>query len=451
MYTLIIEDRHGRSAAEISFDQGSYTIGRVDGNDVVLPSSSVSRSHARIFVSNNKCYIDDLGSANGVFVDNVAIKSRTEIKNGSKIRIGEYTLYLEYKDQNEMNAGQDVLKTQIVSGGQSGYKIVRIGDKFAGEEFMLSETTNSIGRTEDNYILLSDNSISRNHAKITNHGMTFVVTDLESSNGTFVNNKKITGDCTLNPGDQVRFGNVSFVFVPSSERVDVRQFAHKKKNDNKQAIVIILIASVVIILLLAVAAVIFHKKDGEVVQQPQEVEDVSKEKLEAELNSKIDQISVLVQEKHFSAAQKMIDPLLAENRDNAKLKDLNKTIEFEIKNEKLIADGNAFLDNKKYEEAIVQFKSVEENSVNYETAMDLIKDTERKIRMAKFNDARSHCDDGMSQECIEDLCAAALALGDSDSEKERLQETFDYMERISKNKKNKYSDNAKECLKKLKE
>ena len=193
MYTLIIEDRHGRSAAEISFDQGSYTIGRVDGNDVVLPSNSVSRTHARIFVSNNKCYVDDLGSANGVHVNGTKIQARTEIKNGYKIRIGEYTLYLEYKDQNDMsNAGQDVLKTQIVSGGQSGYKIVRVADQFAGEEFMLSEASNTIGRTEENYILLSDSSISRNHAKIINQNLNYSVIDLGSSNGKFVNNKLIT-------------------------------------------------------------------------------------------------------------------------------------------------------------------------------------------------------------------------------------------------------------------
>ena len=148
-----------------------------------------------------------------MLVDGALIQDKTEIKNGSKIRIGEYTLYLEYKDQKEMNAGQDVLKTQIVSGNESGYKLVRVGDKFAGEEFMLTEASNSIGRTEDNYILLTEDSISRNHAKIVNVNLNYFVVDLGSSNGTFVNNKKIQGQVPLHGGDLIRFGSdVSFVF-----------------------------------------------------------------------------------------------------------------------------------------------------------------------------------------------------------------------------------------------
>ncbi len=452
MYTLIIEDRHGRSAAEISFDQGSYTIGRVDGNDVVLPSQSVSRSHARIFVSNNKCYIDDLGSANGVLVDGNAIKERTEIKNGSKIRIGEYTLYLEYKDQSELNSGQDVLKTQIVSGGQSGFKIVRIGDKFAGEEFMLTEANNTIGRTEDNYILLSDDSISRNHAKIANHGVSFVVTDLKSSNGTFVNNKKISGDCPINPGDQIRFGNVSFIFVPSSQHVDIRQYANRKKNDNKHVIAILAIVVLALVSFFVVALLLNKNKEDEAHQrQAVESQEMSKEKLQAELNAKIDMASSLYEKGNFQHAQKIIQPLLAENKDDSRIIELNRKIDFEVENEKYIEDGNAFLDNKKYEDAIKQFNMVDENSIKYKDAQDLVKDTERKIRLMKYNDARSRCDEGMSEECITNLCDAALRLGESDSEQDRLKDTIDYMERISTNKKNKFAGSAKSCLKKLKD
>ena len=260
MYTLIIEDRSGRSAAEISFDQGTYTIGRVDGNDVVLPSSSVSRTHARIFVDNNKCYIDDLASANGVFVDGIKCSDRTEIKNGSKIRIGEYTLYLEYKDQNALNNGQEILKTQIVSGEQSGYKIVRVGDNFAGEEFMLSEESNTIGRTEDNYILLSDSSISRNHAKIVNSNMTFKVVDLNSSNGTFVNHKKVQREQILQSGDLIRFGNISFVFVPAAQLVDVRQYARQSQSSK---LPIIMAAIFVLLLICIITAVLFTKLKSE--------------------------------------------------------------------------------------------------------------------------------------------------------------------------------------------
>ncbi|MBQ9816982.1 MAG: FHA domain-containing protein [Proteobacteria bacterium] len=444
MYTLIIDDRHGRSAAEISFDQGSYTIGRVDGNDVVLPSNSVSRTHARIFVSNNKCYIVDLGSANGVLVDGVQIKDRTEIRNGSKIRIGEYTLYLEYKDQTEIAPGQDVLKTQIVSGAQSGFKIVRVSDKFAGEEFMLSEATNTIGRTEDNYILLSDQSISRNHAKITNRGMNFFVSDLSSSNGTFVNNKRINAETSLQPGDLIRFGNVSFVFVPSSERVDLHQYAKKKGNDNRKIIIgFIVFIFLIIIVMISSAVIISNNKNA---QQPVAQPEVSEEQMAAKRNENFDKAKNLVEEKRFAPAKDLVDELLKENANDKQFQELSEKIDFEIKNETFIKDGKAFLDNNKFLEAIDLFKQVSMDSSNYDTANELIKDTERKLRLTTYNEARSRCDDGVSEECIKALCNATLELGESDSEQSRITETKEFMERITSSKQKKYLKAAQNCL-----
>ncbi|MFW5967111.1 MAG: FHA domain-containing protein, partial [Persicimonas sp.] len=61
MYTLTIEDSNGQVAEQFSFDHGSYVIGRLDTCDIVLPSTSVSREHARIFVENDRCFVEDLG------------------------------------------------------------------------------------------------------------------------------------------------------------------------------------------------------------------------------------------------------------------------------------------------------------------------------------------------------------------------------------------------------
>lgn len=450
MYTLIIEDRHGRSAAEISFDQGSYTIGRVDGNDVVLPSNSVSRTHARIFVSNNKCYIDDLASANGVTVDGNVIKERTEIRNGSKVKIGDYTLYLEYKDQSDMHAGQDVLKTQIVSSDQSGYKIVRVGDKFAGEAFMLSEQNNTIGRTEDNYILLSDNSISRNHARIVNSNLTYIVTDLDSSNGTFVNNKKINGECRLKPGDQIRFGNVSFVFVPASENVDIRQYASKKRNDNRQ-LVLILGAAIVVLCILLIIFVIAKSNNDEEESQIAKQEQEAAEKATM-LNESIEKAKDLYDKKFFENAYNVIKPLLDENKDNEELLKLEDDIKFELENSELLTDGIKHLENKEYDEAIASFRKVEPDSSSYSSAMERITETERHIRLDRYNDARSLCDEGTTAECIKDLCKVTIELDpDNATEQAKIEDSKSFMERTSKNRKNKHNAAAKRCLNDLNE
>lgn len=456
MYTLIIEDSQGRTLPEnISFDQGSYTIGRVDGNDIVLPSQSVSRSHARIFVANNKCYIDNLSSTNGVLVDNIPIKERTEIVHGSRIRIGEYTFYLEYKDQSDLNSGQEVLKTQIVSSGQGGYKIVRIMDKFAGEEFMLSEQTNTIGRTEDNYILLSDQSISRNHAKITNHGMIFAVIDLDSSNGTFVNNKKITGQCQLQPNDIVRFGNVSFVFVPASTRVDITQYANLKTNDNKMFLKLLGGMIIFILLIAIVAGVILHnKKVTDENNAAIAAEEAKAAKLE-DFRTRLSKAETLYNDNQFNSALEIVRKLQEEwtNNPDTELLDLNGKLNKAIKDEMIIQEGNSKLSNNEFNAAIGKFKQIKEDSKSYEKAQELIKEAKLKSRLSKVNEALNYCDNHfnkLSPEDIKELCDAALELGSSELEQDKVKKTIEFLDQFASNKKSNLYKEAKECIDQLK-
>ncbi len=76
---------------------GDLIIGRASENDVILPDDASSGQHARIFKdSSGANYVEDLGSINGTFVDNVRIRDRKPLKNGTKIRIG--TTVMEYHE-----------------------------------------------------------------------------------------------------------------------------------------------------------------------------------------------------------------------------------------------------------------------------------------------------------------------------------------------------------------
>jgi FHA domain/GYF domain 2 len=68
-----------------------------------------------------------------------------------------------------------------------------------------------VGREPDNSLTLDDNTVSRYHAVIEPAGQGFRVKDLGSSNGTFVNGRRIVNEPVfLERGDSIRFGNVSF-------------------------------------------------------------------------------------------------------------------------------------------------------------------------------------------------------------------------------------------------
>lgn len=78
-----------------------------------------------------------------------------------------------------------------------------------GDFYPLGESI-LIGREESNDIVLKDTRVSGHHAAITRQGQRWQIRDLGSTNGTFVNGKRIEGQVDLSPGDEVRIGGVIF-------------------------------------------------------------------------------------------------------------------------------------------------------------------------------------------------------------------------------------------------
>ncbi|MBN1314308.1 MAG: FHA domain-containing protein [Anaerolineales bacterium] len=80
------------------------------------------------------------------------------------------------------------------------------------------KTETILGRKPDCDIVLADPSISRKHTQITQKGQVYAISDLGSSNGTFVNGVRIQHEVLLKPGDQVRLGDrVLQVSLPAGE------------------------------------------------------------------------------------------------------------------------------------------------------------------------------------------------------------------------------------------
>lgn len=68
-----------------------------------------------------------------------------------------------------------------------------------------------IGRRRTNDLVIENLSVSGDHAKVESSADGYVITDLQSKNGTYVNNKPVTS-CVLNNGDIIKIGMHSLVF-----------------------------------------------------------------------------------------------------------------------------------------------------------------------------------------------------------------------------------------------
>lgn len=91
-----------------------------------------------------------------------------------------------------------------------GWLVVELGAE-EGQRFLLQGTMR-IGRTEDNEIVLDDAQISRHHAAVSREVGGYSLQDLNSTNGTFLGDRRINSPHALKDGDQIRVGDTTLVF-----------------------------------------------------------------------------------------------------------------------------------------------------------------------------------------------------------------------------------------------
>ena len=84
----------------------------------------------------------------------------------------------------------------------------------AGARFLLDAETTTAGRRPDSDIFLDDVTVSRRHAEFIRRGTSFVVRDVGSLNGTYVQRDRID-EAVLRDGDEVQIGKYRMIFHPS--------------------------------------------------------------------------------------------------------------------------------------------------------------------------------------------------------------------------------------------
>lgn len=274
MFKLVIQDDEGKTTV-VPLIRDEITIGRKEGNTIRLTERNVSRRHARILRNNGEVQIEDLGSYNGIRVNNARIAERVSLRVSDQVQIGDYKLYLKAEGVEQVDDARTMpieriegpatdvmpavpaaptapMQAAAISappapvanrvaaatadtdpGGRpvataaqvaaltqpTGYgKLVVISSNFAGKELDLTRPQMIIGRTDENDLVINHRSISRNHAKVVRDTETnrYTISDLQSSNGVRVNGQDY-GKVELRRGDTVDLGHVRLRFVEPGE------------------------------------------------------------------------------------------------------------------------------------------------------------------------------------------------------------------------------------------
>src|SRR3954447_5086601 len=94
MFSIIISEKGGAERRE-HYDRTEINVGRVQGNDLMLPKGNVSKRHARLLYRDGRFIVTDLKSTNGTYVNGRKIAQATIVREGDKIYIGDFVLRIE--------------------------------------------------------------------------------------------------------------------------------------------------------------------------------------------------------------------------------------------------------------------------------------------------------------------------------------------------------------------
>jgi pSer/pThr/pTyr-binding forkhead associated (FHA) protein len=192
---------------------GTTVIGRE--GDISLADAKVSRRHAQIENSDGRLTVEDLGSTNGTKVggDKLAPGEKRVLQGNEKISFGGLELQLSLPGAKGGNTTQvfasNKTSAMAVPPAIETPPAVLIGPD---KEHPLKPGPNIFGRKAGNDIIVPDPYVSGKHGQLelTDEGV--YLTDLGSSNGTFVNEAKLAANMRtlITTEDVIRLGSMEF-------------------------------------------------------------------------------------------------------------------------------------------------------------------------------------------------------------------------------------------------
>ncbi len=181
------------------------------GDDPLL-----SRRHARVSrAQGGQLAIEDLGSANGTFVNDERIESTRTLALGDLVRIGHTVFQVTNAsgavpertrlggELPSVEPGEELLVTE---GPAQGRRLA------LDDELLVGRSTSEDGKLGD------DPQLSRRHARLSRDGGRLAIEDLGSANGTFVNGARITRPTPLAVGDSVKIGQTTLAVVAPGQQ-----------------------------------------------------------------------------------------------------------------------------------------------------------------------------------------------------------------------------------------
>ncbi len=177
-----------------------YSIGSDASCDIAIDHASVNSNHAELRVSGDKITVVNT-SGGEILVNDEAVVDEHVMAPGAILRVGLEEF--ELVDPKTIKAESKASEVTT-----SGWALKALNTALADKHFPL-QGSQVIGRSQECDVSLGVVHLSRKHAKVTVTDKGLVIEDLNSSNGTYINSKKV-GKGTAIAGDELSFDTLRF-------------------------------------------------------------------------------------------------------------------------------------------------------------------------------------------------------------------------------------------------
>ncbi|MFW5773020.1 MAG: FHA domain-containing protein [Phototrophicaceae bacterium] len=190
-------------------DADEISIGRGNRNTIIIRDNEVSREHLRLTRVDDGFEIVDNDSSNGTFVDGQPLEGTWTLYNPVMIELGD-SISLEYWPGEPDEAAISVRAQAAPPLQSQAYLIVTVHSDDQPAVYPLTAVASVVGRANHCEIVIVEPEVSREHFRITLTPRGYVVDDLGSTNGTYVNGRRLEDSYLLQPGDVLQIGTTVF-------------------------------------------------------------------------------------------------------------------------------------------------------------------------------------------------------------------------------------------------
>ena len=147
---------------------------------------------------------------------------RTMMKKEKRVIVAVKAIHMpDYDDSEDLSDDDDDSTIDLFEDLSDAQKLTEANGTilYHGNIYFIDSFLYEIGRSDECNLVIADGSVSRHHCEIYYHDSgTFILSDLQTSNGTYVNGQRIIKSVELHNEDEIRIGRVVMKFRCRNER-----------------------------------------------------------------------------------------------------------------------------------------------------------------------------------------------------------------------------------------